>query len=304
MSTGLRSPSPGCQGSVWRVIFSLPEEACQPFEAALAPLVAVLSRFAESPGRCRLELLVDDPDGLQKLDLSLAVVAATAGIAPPVAQTEELVARDWLAENRERFAAFRIGRFRIREPDDPTRCPPGLIDLRIEAATAFGSGRHGSTEGCLHAVSRLINVPIRRPIDVGCGSGILAIAAAKLWRAPVIASDIDAAAVAVARENAQLNGVASLVRFIKADALRSPFIAAGAPYDLVLCNILARPLKRLAQDLLRHTAPGSLVILSGLLIEDGADVMECYRAAGFGLVCRIDVDGWRTLLLRRPRHQA
>ena len=213
---------------------------------------------------------------------------------------EALPTRDWLAENRERFAAFRIGRFRIREPDDPTPCSSGLIDLRVEAASAFGSGRHGSTEGCLRALSLLARRPIRRPIDVGCGSGILAIAAAKLWRVPVLAADVDPAAVAVARANARLNGVGPLVRVVLADGWRAPSIAEGGPYDLVLCNILARPLKRLAGDLARHIAPGGIAVLAGLLVADGADVLASHRAAGLRLAWRIDVEGWRTLLLRRP----
>jgi ribosomal protein L11 methyltransferase len=238
------------------------------------------------------------------LDLALALAAAAAGVAVPEVTIEKLAGRDWLAENRDRFSPFQIGLFRIREPDDTTPRRSGLFDLRIEAATAFGSGRHGSTEGCLRAISSLVGKRIRRPVDIGSGSGILAIAAAKLWRSTVMACDIDAAAVAVARVNAKLNRVAPLVRFINADGWRSPALAAAGPYDLVMCNILARPLKRLARESFRHTAPGGMVVLSGLLVEDGADVLACYRAAGFRLVRRIDVDAWRTLLLRRPAIQA
>ena len=211
---------------------------------------------------------------------------------------EALPERDWLAENRERFAPFRIGRFVIQEPDDRTPPPPGAIPLHIEAATAFGSGRHGSTEGCLRALESLARRPIRRALDVGCGSGILAIAAAKLWRVPVLASDIDPSAVDVARANARLNGVGHLVRVVVADGYRSPVIESSPPFDLVLCNILSRPLKRLARELARHLAPGGVAVLAGLLRSDGNDVLAAQRANGLGLVRKIDMEGWRTFVLR------
>lgn len=283
-----------------RLTLSLPAGAAAGFEAALTPHADTISRSVEVDGQCRIEALGEDALDLPALDLAIALAAAAAGIDPPEVVIEALPERDWLAENRERFAAFRIGRFRIREPDDPTACPPGLIDLQIEAATAFGSGRHGSTEGCLRALSRLARRPVRHPIDVGCGSGILAIAAAKLWRVPVVACDVDPAAVTVTRANARLNGVAALVRAVEADGWQACSIASGAPYDLVMCNILARPLKRLAGDLARHIAPGGVALLAGLLMADGADVLAAHRAFGLRLVERIDLDGWRTLLLRRP----
>ena len=217
----------------------------------------------------------------------------------PRVTIEPLPERDWLAENRERLASFRIGRFLIREPEDEAPVPPGALPLRIEAATAFGSGRHGSTEGCLRALQMLRGRPVRRPLDLGCGSGILAIAAAKLWPVPVLASDIDPRAVAVARANARLNGVGHLVRVVVADGYRSPVIAARRPFDLVLCNILARPLKRMAGDLARHLAPEGIAVLAGLLAPDGNDVLAAHRAVGLELQRKIDLEGWRTLVLCR-----
>ena len=141
-----------------------------------------------------------------------------------------------------------------------------------------------------------------RPLDLGCGSGILAIAAAKLWRVPVLASDVDANAVAVTRRNARLNGVAPLVRGVVADGWRSPTLRSQAPFDLVLANILARPLKRMAGDLARHLAPGGLAVLAGFLASDGTDVLAAHRTHGLRLVRAIDdATGWRTLVLRRPK---
>jgi ribosomal protein L11 methyltransferase len=252
-----------------------------------------------------LEGIACAPPDRSALAIALAIAAASAGVPPPEVTIEELPDRDWLAENRERFAPFRIGRFVIQEPDDRTPTPAGAIPLRIEAALAFGSGRHGSTAGCLKALELLARRPIRRVLDVGCGSGILAVAAAKLWRVPVLATDLDPRAVAVARDNVRLNGAGHLVRVVLADDYRSPAIKAGAPFDLVLCNILAGPLKRLARELARYVRPGGgIAVLAGLLARDGNDVLAAHRAARFTLLRARDYDGWRTLVVQRGRQPA
>ena len=284
---------------MWRVRLDILPDHAAVFELVLRDDSEVLSRLEGTDGYCRLEGLAAVEPDRPALDLALAVAAAAAGVPPPEVTIERLPDRDWLAESRERFAPFRIGRFVIQEPEDETPVPPGAIALRIGAATAFGSGRHGSTEGCLRALQMLGKRRFRRPLDLGCGSGILAIAAAKLWRVPVLASDIDSRAVAVARANARLNGVAPLVRVVVADGYRSPEIAVRRPFDLVLCNVLARPLKRTARDLARHLAPEGMAVLAGLLAGDGNDVVAAHRAAGLRLSRTIDVGGWRTLILRR-----
>ena len=285
---------------MWRLTIEITPDQAAAVEAALADDCLSLHWRVDGQSRYRLEAVSSAKPDRPRLDLKLALATAAAGVAPPTVAIEPLPERDWLAENRDRFAAFRIGRFRIREPDDPSPSPPGPIELRVEAAPAFGSGRHGSTDGCLRALGLLAPRHPHRVLDVGCGSGILAIAAAKLWRVPVLASDVDPAAVAVAAANARLNGVGHLVRTVAAAGYRAPVIAAALPFDLVLCNILARPLKRLAGDLARHLAPGGIAVVAGLLREDGADVLAAHRAAGLRLLHRIDVEGWRTLVLCLP----
>lgn len=285
---------------MWRLTLHASSTSAPAFEAVLAECCAVVSLTIEAHDCWRIEALSATEPERAHLEVALALAAAAAGEGPPDLCVEPLAERDWLAENRERFAAFRVGRFRVQEPEDLSPIPSGLIPLRIEAATAFGSGRHASTEGCLRALSILAPRTVRRPIDIGCGSGILAIATAKLWRVPVLASDIDARAVAVTRANAQLNGVGPLVRAVTASGWRSRDIAAGAPFDLVLANILARPLKRMAGDLVRHLSPGGTAVLAGLLGRDGADVLAACRAHGLILERIIDVDDWPTLILRKP----
>ena len=285
---------------MWRIALAVPGAVPATFEAALAQHCEALSRFAEGAHTCRVEGIACREPDRSAIDLALALAAAVSGAPPPEVTIEPLPDRDWPAESHERFAAFRIGRFVVRQPEDQTPVPPGAIALRIAAATAFGSGRHGSTEGCLRALDMLRGRRIRRALDLGCGSGILAIAAAKLWRVGVLASDIDPHAVAVARANARLNGVGHLVRAVVADGYRSSSIAARRPFDLVLCNILSRPLKRMAGDLARHLAPEGTAILAGLLTRGDNDVLAAHRAAGLGLLRMIDGEGWRTLVLRAP----
>ncbi len=285
---------------MWRVILRVPDTAAPAFEAALASRCYALLSSVPEDGECCLVALAAAEPQTRELETLLRLAAASSGVALPATVIEMLPERDWLADNREHFRPFRVGRFWIAEPGDPALRPGGLIELRIEAATAFGSGRHDSTEGCLRALDLITGKHPRRVLDLGCGSGILAIAAAKLWCVPVLASDIDPLAVAVARANARLNGVGALVRTTIATGYGSPAIAAAAPFDLILCNILARPLKRLARALSRHLAPGGTAILAGLLRSDGADVLAAHRAVGLRLVRRIDVREWQTLVIRRP----
>jgi ribosomal protein L11 methyltransferase len=296
--------TPDIADPVWRVLLMCPAEITAVAEALLAGAYGTVSVFPAGEQTCRLEGLSTLEPDRSALEIGLALAAASAGVPPPEVTIEELPDRDWLAENRERFAPFRIGRFVIQQPDDATPTPPGAIPLRMEAALAFGSGRHGSTEGCLRALELLARRPTRRVLDVGCGSGILAIAAAKLWHRPVLATDLDPRAVVVARANARLNSVGHVVRVVMANGYRSPMIAAGSPFDLVLCNILARPLKRLASDLRRHLAPGGVAVLAGLLARDGNDVLSAHRAARFTLLRARDYDGWRTLVVQRGRQPA
>jgi ribosomal protein L11 methyltransferase len=187
--------------------------------------------------------------------------------------------------------------------------PVNAIGIEIEAALAFGTGHHGTTRGCLLALDRLAKqrATTRAPIrilDIGTGTGVLAIAAAKALRCHVTASDIDARAVAVARENARLNRVAPFVTFIHAAGVGDRRLRSAAPFDLVFANILLPPLRRLAAPMARLLAPGAQVVLSGLLPAQANAALAAYRAQGLALARRIDLDGWTTLVLRRAARAA
>lgn len=196
------------------------------------------------------------------------------------------------------------GRFVVH--GDHLHPPPGRIALRINAGNAFGSGTHGSTRGCLLALDAVANQRrVARALDLGCGSGILAIAIAKCWAgggmglADVLAADIDPVAVAGSNVAAEENGVADRVRTCLSDSFAAREIGSAAPYDLICANILANPLRELAPDVARHLAPGGLAILSGLLRRQEDEVAQAYQSAGLRLTDQIRLGDWSTLLLTK-----
>jgi ribosomal protein L11 methyltransferase len=235
------------------------------------------------------------------------LTAAAAGTAVAKALRFELVAaKDWVRESLAGLAPVTAGRFIVHGAHDRARIPFNRIGIEIEAALAFGTGHHGTTRGCLLALDRICkslagNAP-QRILDLGTGSGVLAIAAARALRQPVLATDVDGSAVRAARANAALNRAGSFIEVVKADGVTGPKLRERAPYDLVLANILLRPLQRLAAPLTRLTAPGARIVLSGLLASQASAAIAAYR--GLALERRIDLDGWTTLVLvrrKRPR---
>ena len=183
---------------------------------------------------------------------------------------------------------------------DRARIAPNRIGIEIEAALAFGTGHHGTTRGCLVALDALAKrTRLRRVLDVGTGSGVLAIAAAKISRRAVLASDIDPLAVRAARENTRRNGVATLVGLIQASSLAAHRFHQAGRFDLVLANILLSPLRRLATPLARLITADAHVVLSGLLPAHARAAIATYRARGFVIRQRILLDGWVTLVMRR-----
>jgi ribosomal protein L11 methyltransferase len=212
--------------------------------------------------------------------------------------TETLADADWLAMALSGLPPVRAGRFFVFGVHDRGRAPPNAVNLRIEAGAAFGTGHHGTTVGCLLAYDSLLKARrFARVLDVGTGTGVLAIAAARTGSAVTVGTDIDRVSVRIARENARINRAAS--RFVVANGLQAPVVRARAPYDLVFANILAPPLVRLSHDIARALKPGGVAILSGLLRAQARRVLAAYLTKGFALERRLGRDAWATLILRK-----
>jgi ribosomal protein L11 methyltransferase len=209
-------------------------------------------------------------------------------------------AKDWVAASLEDLVPVPAGRFIVHGRHDRARIPANKLGIEIEAALAFGTGHHGTTRGCLLLLGEVLRAhEPRRVLDLGSGTGVLAIAAAKALRGHVLASDIDPVSVRVARDNARLNGVGNLVEAICATGFSAPQFSIRGPFDLVLANILANPLRQMATPMAAHLAPSALVILSGLLPHQAQGVIASYRARGLLLRRHLRIDGWSSLLLQR-----
>ena len=213
-------------------------------------------------------------------------------------ETEVLADADWLAMALSGLPPVRAGRFFVYGVHDRGRTPPNAVNLRIEAGAAFGTGHHGTTVGCLYAYDALLKRKrFPKGLDVGAGTGVLAIAAAKTGSKIAVGTDIDPISVRIGRENAKVNQVGA--RFVYANGLKHRAVAEGAPYDLVFANILARPLVWLSSDIRDALKPGGLAILSGLLRSQERFVRAAYLARGFRLERRYHRDAWATLVLKR-----
>ena len=286
---------------VWKIEVMTTAEAQPVLAQAIEDDCDALMAFELTPGGpWRLEgLTMTEPDAAA-IRAQLALAASSLGLPVPDATIERLPDVDWLARNRRAFPPLRAGRYFVYGSHYEGGVPSGLIGLELDAGIAFGSGEHATTRGCLLALdARARRRPApRRVLDHGCGSGILGIAAAKTWPCRVAAADIDRDAVRVTAENAQRNGVS--VRRLGTrwgDGLSRPIRRRG--YGLVLANILARPLRRLSRPLARSVGPGGTLVLSGLLVAQGADIVQAYRFQGLALARRLTLDGWLTLIFQR-----
>jgi ribosomal protein L11 methyltransferase len=236
-----------------------------------------------------------DEDALR--DLVVACAGEEAAALVEFGLTEK---QDWVANALAGLKPVRAGRFLVHGAHDRDKVGPSDIGVEIEAGLAFGTGHHGTTRGCLMHFDLLLKR--RRParvLDVGCGAGVLAIAAAKALKQRVWLGDIDPVAVEVANENAALNGVGAVARATVSRGVEDIRMRAGAPYDVVFANILARPLRLLAPSLASVTGPQGDAIVSGLLYADVPGVLSSWAAQGFYLKDRIDLEGWASLRLGR-----
>ena len=265
-------------------------EQLDPEEAAVAAFEGertwlVEAHLAHEPDRARLAALVREACGGSSPEISFERVAET----------------DWIAASLAGLPPVRVGRFVIHGAHDRGKVKPNQIGIEIEAALAFGTGHHGTTQGCLAAIERALRSqrPLR-VLDIGTGTGVLAIAAARVLKRQVIAGEIDPLAVLAAVANARANRAGALVRAIRADGVRHAAIRAGARYDFVLANILLGPLTRLARPVRALTAPGATIVLSGLMPDQANAARAAWCAQGFVLRRTQTIENWTTLTLARP----
>jgi ribosomal protein L11 methyltransferase len=286
-------------GAAWRVLAEVRgADAAAAVLALLEDLAGAVSAFEIAPQEWRVEAYPRLPVLTPALSAQLALAAAAEQGTLLQISEQMLPARDWLAENQLAFPPLRIGRFFVHGSHHRGETPIGSIGIMLDAATAFGTGEHPSTRGCLIALEGLAKRRrFRRPLDIGTGTGILTVAAAKLLRRKVLASDVDPGAVRVARHNLARNGVASVVRVRRASGYRDREIGK-LRYDLILSNILARPLALMARDLAAVLLPDGRVVLSGLLRRQEPIVLAAHRGHGIVLERRLVIDGWSTLVLR------
>jgi ribosomal protein L11 methyltransferase len=279
-----------------------------PEKPAAEALALAMERLDPEPYGVGI-LEIEDGSGLYEVggyftespDLTaLALLAAAFGAA--TFAVSELPETDWVAHVRRELAPVRAGRFFVYGSHDADKLPADAVPLLIEAAMAFGTGHHGTTLGCLKALDGLISdgFTAERVADIGCGTAVLAMAAARVWDGTFVASDIDPVAVEVALANLAANDMTGAVDCVEAAGFDHAALHGAAPYDLIFANILKGPLVALAPDLAAHLRPGGRAILSGILHDQADDVVTVYARSGINEASRTMIGDWTTLLLEKP----
>ena len=242
-------------------------------------------------------LFADEEDMQARLAAMLAAEHADLPI-----QREVIPDIDWVSKSLEGLSPVRAGRFLVHGSHDRNKVAVNDIGIEIDAGQAFGTGHHGTTAGCLEMIDRVVRSrPVRNALDLGTGSGVLAIAVRKLLPVPVLATDIDPVATKVAQENIRRNGIAGGIAVRTAPGFHSDAFAHAGPFDLIIANILARPLIRMAPQLVTHLAPGGSVILSGILVSQRWKVLSAYNGAKLRHVRTLWRNGWVTIHLDKAR---
>src|SRR5258707_2291078 len=276
-----------------RRVFDLLTESFFEGQAAIAAF--------EGPGG-RWDITVHFAQAPDETSIRELVAIAAGGEVAQDISFDIVEAKDWVKATLQELVPVHAGRFIVYGRHDRAKVPPNKIGIAIEAALAFGTGHHGTTRGCLLLLDQVLKARHpRRVLDLGTGTSVLAIAAAKALHGAVLASDIDPASVQGSRDNARLNEVGNLVQTIRASGFSAPPFKAHGRFDLVLANILANPLRQLATPMTRHLAPSASVILSGLLPHQAGGVIAAYRARGLVLVRHVKIEGWSSLLMRYAR---
>ena len=287
---------------VWQVSMNISAEHAFIFSEILEPFLDSTSIFELEVTRMwELNGFVNESPARKDIEEAIASLSLQLKISKPKIKFELVPEIDWVAKNRESFPIIRYGRFIIHGSHDRFLVPKHSFKIEIEAGRAFGSGTHGTTEGCLRALSFLKRfVAPKRILDMGCGSGILSIASARLWpRSKVVALDLDPDAVLTTRENIKLNQVKRQIDCDRSNGYPKKSPNRKTKFDIIVANILAGPLFDMAYDSSRWVNKGGFVILSGLLIHQERYVLAAFRSCGLKLFKRQHISGWSTIILRK-----
>ena len=293
--------------ALWQVSFLVHRKGALAVAAAVEPFLVSLSIFeSDDADEWAVSGLMDHFPEHQRIVDAITGTALELRLPVPEVDIHPCPEIDWLSKNREAFPVQHCGRFIVHGAHNVVPRPMAALALQIESGRAFGSGTHGSTQGCLSALEWLARrQEPRHLVDLGCGSGILSIAAARLWpNATILSVDIDRHAVETTRENARINAVARQVRTVRTEGYPRRLPTRRNRPDLVVANILAEPLVRLAPDSMRWLRPGGQIILSGLLNHQERRVLRTYTSRGFVVLRRIRIEGWLTLVIARGLHRS
>ena len=289
------------RAKLWRAAFAAPAALVETFADALGDAAALTILAPPRKSEARIEALFDHEPDKAALAARLAVIAALCRAKAPKLDIREVPQLDWLKKVAGDFPPFDVARWTVYGAQHRAKVLRPRLALQIDATSAFGTGEHPTTKGCLLMLDRLLKKKAPRlALDMGCGSGILAMAYAKAAHGKAVAVDLDPESVQIAAANAKANGLQSRVRIGLGNGYRAALVRQNGPYDLVMANIFAGPLCKMAKDLKRHLGPGGVAVLSGLLNHQANAVLAAHQAQGLRLVKRLRIGEWAVLALKRP----
>ncbi len=286
----------------WRVVFTIPSDAAGTAEEAFNDITLAVSGFEtdEANGIWTFELLFGEEPDMAEVARRVMVMEMLHSIKAGKPEMSKVEQVDWLAQTARSFPPLTIGRFYVYGSHVEEPIPTGLIPIKVDAGAAFGSGEHGTTSCCLEALDWLSKKRnFKGILDMGCGSGILAIGAAKLWKTDVVAVDIDPVAVRVTQENVQINRETTRIDAAVSDGYSGEMVKKRGPYELIVSNILARPLIEFAPQLYKNLAENGYAVLSGLLTSQETQVTNAHVKQGLKLEKRFVNGEWCTLVLKK-----
>jgi len=293
--------------ALFMLALRVPQAASGPIADLLENLddpmaLAVTQVEVDNGAAWRVEAIYEEAPDRATIQAHILPFAQSLGIPALDLVIDAVPDKDWVVVSLEVLAPVRAGRFVVHGRHDLAHIVPGRYSLEIEASRAFGTGHHETTRGCLTAIDRLAHrIRPKRVFDLGCGTAVLGMAAARLWRRPVYAGDMDPQAVDIAHETIAINGLTNALTLVVAPGFNHALVRKAGPFDLVLANVLVGPLTALAPDMRRMIARGGVVILSGILNRQAPNLANHYRSFGFRKLFQIRLGDWSTLVLARIR---